>query len=286
MDLTSYHSFLDELLVVLVIYQLSLEDSASFQSINENLKNSSSKVTLLIYDNSPNLAVNLDRDNYQNWQIYCIHDPDNSGVSKAYNEGFNLAQKLKKKWLLLLDQDTEFALDVLEKYYRATQECDLSIIFAPMLFSDNGALYSPCKYKFNRGFPLKKASYGLQSNRNISLLNSGLLIAVDLFQKIGGYNEKLKLDFSDFEFIDRYRKISDNFFVINSRAIHEFSGDFDNNESAYKRFKRYCQSIRIMNQLNPNSFILWYFALLRACKLSIKFKDSRFLSSLSQFVLK
>jgi rhamnosyltransferase len=284
MDLISYHSFLEELLVVLVIYQIDLDNSDSFQSINKILPEKS-RVGLLVYDNSPTPLAQCDRNKYPNWQIYYISDRENSGVSKAYNEGYKLAKELNKKWLLLLDQDTKFAPDILEKYYNATQECSFPTIFAPLLVSNTGSFYSPCQYRFNRGFPLKKATTGLQNNNNISLLNSGLLISIELFQKIGGYNEKLKLDFSDFEFVDRYRKISSYFFIIDSKAIHGFSGDLDDCETAYKRFDRYCQSIKIMNQLDDRSLVLWYFALLRACKLSIKFKNFRFLSLLSKLFL-
>ena len=215
MDLNSYQSFLDSLLIVLVLYKSDLETSESFQSIETSLKTTNNSVDVFIYDNSPQrLDFSL---NQYNSKIHYVWDSSNPGVSKAYNEGFAVAENDGKKWLLILDQDTEFDSDFLIKYHVACTSNPTISLFAPILKLNSGEIYSPCTYKFPRTAILKKIDIGITELKSLSLLNSGMLIGANAFKEVGGYDERLKMDFTDFEFIDRYRKISNHFFVLEDR---------------------------------------------------------------------
>ncbi|MDZ8051109.1 MAG: glycosyltransferase [Aulosira sp. ZfuVER01] len=276
MDSAEFQFFLKEVLAVLVLYKTDINNSDTFKSLSYCLEKKSSKLDILIYDNSPLPMLNPKQLNEQYWHISYIHDETNPGVGKAYNTGYKIAKKMDKKWLLLLDQDTKFETDALIKYYQEVHRNPNSFLFAPILTSDTGELYSPCKYAFRRGFPLKNIVPGLHSSKNISLLNSGLFISMDIFGKVGGYNEKLKLDFSDFEFIDRYKQINTSFIIINTKCIHGFSAQQDSIEAALIRFGRYCESIEVLAKIHIDASILLFFAFFRACKLSFKFKNFRF----------
>lgn len=281
MDLSSYQSFLDSLLIVLVLYKSDLETSESFQSIEACLKTTNSNVDVFIYDNSPQrLDLNL---NQYNSQIHYVWDSNNPGVSKAYNEGFAFAKNDAKKWLLILDQDTEFDSDFLIKYHNAhANSPDLSL-FAPILKLNSGEIYSPCKYKFPRTTILKKINAGITDLKNLSLLNSGMLISTNAFQEAGGYDERLKMDFTDFEFMDRYRKMSTHFFLIDTVGIHGFSGFQDEMEASLVRFDRYCQSFSVMCSIRTSlidKIMLIAIASLRSIKLSLAFRNICFINIL------
>lgn len=282
MDLSNYQSFLDSLLIVLVLYKSDLETSESFQSIENCLRTSGSIVDVFVYDNSPQ-QINQVLNNHKS-KVYYVWDYSNPGVSKAYNEGLDYAKKCGKQWLLLLDQDTIFDSNFLIKYYDAcVSNPDISL-FAPILTLDSGEIYSPCGYRFPRTFILQKIDGGITNIKNLSLLNSGLLISIDTFQKVGGYDERLKLDFSDFEFIDRYRKISSLFVIVDTVAIHGFSAVQDKVDASVARFGRYCQSIIIMCSIRPSFLektMLIATSLLRSIKLSLKFKSAIFVSIFS-----
>ncbi|MBW4561956.1 MAG: hypothetical protein KME32_12535 [Mojavia pulchra JT2-VF2] len=277
MDSAEFQYFLKKLLVVLVLYKTDLNHSDSFKSLSYCLEKNSSTLDILIYDNSPLPMLNPKEMDYQNWYINYIYDETNPGVGKAYNTGYKVGRQMDKQWLLLLDQDTKFEPDALLKYYQAVYSNRNSFLFAPILTSDIGELYSPCKYAFRRGFPLKNIVPGLHNTKNISLLNSGLLINMDIFEKVGGYNEDLKLDFSDFEFIDRYKQINNFFFLINTKCLHGFSSQQDSMEAALNRFGRYCESIQVLTKIHIDAFILLFFSLVRSCKLSVKFNNYRFI---------
>ncbi|OUL37710.1 hypothetical protein BV372_01805 [Nostoc sp. T09] len=276
MDFAEFQYFLKETLAVLVLYKTDINNSDSFKSLSCCLEKNSSTLDILIYDNSPLPMLNQKQMDYQNWHINYVYDETNPGVGKAYNVGYKIGRQMNKQWLLLLDQDTKFEPDALLKYYQTVKSNCNSFLFAPILTSDMGELYSPCKYAFRRGFPLKNIVPGLHNTKNISLLNSGLLISIDIFGKIGGYNEKLKLDFSDFEFIDRYKQINTSFIIINTKCIHGFSSQQDSIEAALSRFSRYCESIQVLTKIHVDAFILLFFAFVRACKLAVKFKDYKF----------
>jgi rhamnosyltransferase len=286
MDLSSYQSFLDSLLIVLVLYKSDLETSESFQSIEACLKTTSNVVDVFIYDNSPQqLDFSL---NQYNSKIRYVWDSSNPGVGKAYNEGFTIAENEGKKWLLILDQDTEFDSDFLIKYYGAcTSNPNLSL-FAPILKLNSGEIYSPCTYTFPRTAILKKIDIGITELKNLSLLNSGMLIGTNAFKEVGGYDERLKMDFTDFEFIDRYRNIYDCFFVVNTIAIHGFSGFQDKLDASLARFSRYCQSFTVMCSIRSSLMdktMLITIAFLRSIRLSFNFRNITFVSVFLEFLI-
>lgn len=277
MYLDNYQCFLDKLLIVLVLYKRDLKASESFQSIIDSLKITDNSTSVFIYDNSPRPINSIDSSN--ELIVHYKTDISNPGVSKAYNEGFTYAKKNGKQWLLLLDQDTSFKDDFLQKYYDAFNNNPDIFLFAPILKLDSGEIYSPCKYKFPRTSILKKIDPGMKDIKNLSLLNSGILISASTFQEVGGYNEGLSLDFSDFEFLDRYRKIKDRFVVVDTEAVHGFSGVQDELDVSLLRFRRYCQSSLVMCSIHHSildKIKLVTIALLRSIKLSLKFKSAKF----------
>lgn len=272
-------STLDEILVVIVIYKENLKDSVSFKTITECLKNHiwEHSVDIFVYDNSPKRMVEDNLECYQKWNVHYAHNPSNPGVSKAYNEGFKIAKELNKSWMLILDQDTYFPENALLKYCESVVYNHQAIIHAPVLMS-LGNICSPCKYYFKRGFPLKSITPGYMEFKNRNLLNSGLLIKCDAFEKVGGYDEKVKLYFSDFNFVDKLRKIYTNFVVIDLICQHGNSSvEISDLENSVKRFGFYCEGAKNSSQEYLALVWLFLFAFIRGFKLSLNFKNFKFI---------
>ena len=269
-------SILNDTLAVLVLYETRLEHCESFLSLSKNLENSGSKMDIVVYDNSPEPVYETET-GFDNWNIHYIHDRSNPGVSKAYNEGFKIGRKLDKKWLLLLDHDTTFPEDALVKYFDAMNSNKNSVLFAPIL-KVNNKIYSPSKYYLKRGFRLKSIKAGLNTIRKKTLLNSGLCISLAAFEKIGGFNEKVKLYFSDFNFIDKYRRHYTGFIVLDTICEHKmFTIENKNAQSQLRRFIYFCEGARNSGDKWIDFCIYFSFAFLRAIKLSITFKTFGFI---------
>ncbi|UII34365.1 glycosyltransferase [Fulvivirga ulvae] len=273
--MTTEKKLTNDILATIVLYNTSLEQSQTFQSLSKSLLYSSDHLEILVYDNSRDKMYTGKK--YNSWHIHYYHDPANSGVSKAFNHGGALAKTLGKKWLLLLDQDTLFPREAINIYANALKE-NMPGLLAPYLFFKR-KLISPFSIKSGKGRIINYIHPGKYSLDQIMPVNSGLLINVEDFWSCGGYNESFPLDYSDFAFIERYRKICPDFKVINLECEHQFSGldHAGDKQSALKRFEHFCNStLRYKREVSPylkSSKLI----IRRALRLSIAYKSISFL---------
>ena len=268
-------SFVDSVEIVIVIYNISLEESESFRSLR-NIENGEGTLSLFVYDNSKEPQTVKE---HKGMNIVFVHDPYNSGVSKAYNEGAAHARKLRKSWVLLLDQDTALPPNILEKYWKAVEQNHKTKLFVPILKLENGTIFSPFTYRFKRGFYLDTIDKGIHSLRKVAPVNSGMLVDIDAFFEVGGYNDKVKLDFSDFQFIERLRKRYSDFYVMDVACNQDFSDDEVSLASKANRFGYYCEGAK---NIDKSGFWDWLqyniVVFLRAVRLGLRYKNLCFLS--------
>jgi len=270
------NNFIDSLLIIIVIYNTSLEDCESFQSVNR-MKDEYSDLNLFVYDNS-NQPQKIN--SYKGISISYIHDRLNSGVSMAYNQGVSYAKKMDKRWVLLLDQDTTLPATLLYEYQKALLGFPDIKLFAPILVLKNKKIFSPSRYRFKRGFYLKGISEGIHSLYRICPVNSGMLINVEAFLSVNGYNDKVKLDFGDFQFIERFRKLYPNFYVLNVECQQDFSNDDISYTSQLNRFLYYCQGAKnIEKDTVWDRFQYTVIVGVRAMSLTLKHKKIGFIST-------
>ncbi len=263
----------ENLFVVIVLYKEKLADSISFKSFgNINLK----KCEVLIYDNSPQLDI----DAKSNESVTYLHDPRNLGVSYAYNKGAELAKERGKNWLLLLDQDTELPFNFIGEIENQTKKYPSSSLYAMRLLN-NQALFSPSGYRFKKGYLLKGMMPGLNRLDNITFLNSGLLLSTDLFSEAGGYDNSVPLYFSDFVFINRLRKIISTFVLLPINLNHSLSSNDETDIPSFKiRYQFFMDGAFQALKSEKNGYIAYYIStFLRAVKLSVKLKDTHYLSA-------
>lgn len=266
--------FLDELLVVIVLYRMKPAESAAYTSVRTALNNYSALAEIFIYDNSPtSAAVNRDSVTY-------YHDPSNSGVSKAYNHASIHAQANGKAWLLFLDQDTSVTLDFFRSLAKAIAVHPESVAFVPRMMDEKGML-SPFRFSHGRGKRVSSIAETL-SLEQYRFINSGLFIRFSAFVGAGGYNPQIPLDFSDIEFGCRLKKVTDHFRIIDVPLRHGFSGNDDNAEASLKRFRFFCLGAAVMGKESNHFFLYMMHTFVRACHLSFRHKDVRFLREFFQ----
>jgi GT2 family glycosyltransferase len=255
---------MNEILLIVVVYNKKISDLFFIQ---ENILIYNEFIDVLVYDNSidsqqiPELeGINI---NY-------IHNKDNVGVSKAYNIGIEKSKALNKKYILLLDQDTSFQLSDLSDYHNLMDKYGEGFIYAPIVYKEN-KIYSP---NFVNNFVGKVQNINsffyseIYSIDEKSLINSGLMIPLKVIDSIGGFNDDIKLDFSDFYFIEKYKKFNNKIILLNLMIEHSLSGDEGNNYlKEIHRFMYYCNGAKSLNK-----FLLWP-AFRRMIRLIIKYKS-------------
>jgi len=269
---------------VIVLYKTGLIESSTYQSLTESLmaNKGTFKLSLLVYDNSPLPATDQ---NFKSdiWDITYFHDAENSGVSKAYNKGADVGLTQGKKWLLVLDQDTVFPLNSIVTYVSAINNPHYQDInlFCPVLVSE-GAIISPCRLVFYKGVALKKTpKAGKFKLEDLKPINSGLMVNLLSFRSIGGYNENIKLDFSDFEFIERFSAKCSEGVILDLSCGHGLSAHkVENLNSTLVRFGYYIAGAREMKKNISSPIRIEILLWLRASKLTYTYKSPVFFKAL------
>ena len=278
---------IDRLIAVVVLYNCRIEDSKSIQSINESLGCAPFAMDVVVYDNSPYSEIESgSKFSKGQFNIHYFHDASNPGVSKAFNVAAEYAKRLQKKWILLLDQDTSFPLECISSYLQAIEQHPTISLFVPILKLSSGTILSPSRYRFKRGFAIKEIVLGINSLKQISPVNSGMLINLDAFTKAGGYNEKIKLDFSDFQFIERFKKVSESFYIINMVVLQEFSDEMTDVIKLNERFAFYCDGAKNCTKHSlMDSLTYFIVVLLRATSLVSRTRNIVFYKTFIQSYL-
>lgn len=222
-------------LPILVVYKCQMKDSAAYQSvIHEN-----GFREWVVYDNSP-------ADYVQQAAlppcVHYYHDVENGGLSKAYNYGAKVAEQLGYEWILLLDQDTSFPSDAVAAYFRAIDEGPKRLL-APQVVLDSGAAFSPARTTLFKTCPVRLAE-GTYSLHDYSVINSGCCIPLSLYQAAGGYNEKVRLDFSDYQFQRRLKAVEPRFSLLPVVLVQDFSNNEQDVQRLMTRYLLYLHSAR------------------------------------------
>ncbi len=259
----------NNILISVVVFNKSILD---IDIISECLLNSSD-VELIIYDNSTNSSIVASNKSNHKQLIY-FHDETNPGVSQAYNHSFEYALSTNKISVLILDQDTSFCLSNLDDYINAFNKYGDMFIYAPIVCDRNKSkIYSPATLKNFVGHSSHYKKFHLpqlQDLNNISVINSGLLIPVNIFKKIGGYNPNIKLDFSDIYFIEKYKTDNSKLVLVDVELNHSLSGDEGMNRVAeLSRFKFYCEGAAEL-AISLHKSTLWS-VIRRMLRLNVKY---------------
>lgn len=267
---------MESILAIIVLYNRSIHESETFNSLIKSADSGKFKLSVLIYDNSSIRNDYIFENN--NLNIKIIFDSTNPGVSTAYNKGAKYAKEENIEYILLLDQDTIFPTNSLRVYFNYIRTHPNINIFAPILRANEMNL-SPCRKLFKRGFPIKKDIIpGIADLSKFSPINSGVLIKRKIFEDVGGFNPKIKLDFSDFDFFERVSKIEKNFQIIDLICHHRISTiEKKSIESDINRFFYYCTGAKYYSKTLADFLQLFFVSFLWGVKLSITRKSFLFL---------
>ncbi|MGB4588351.1 MAG: glycosyltransferase [Clostridiaceae bacterium] len=264
---------MSDILIILVCYNVDLKNL----DLIKNLQGQD----ILIYDNSKNKQEVKKK-------VYYYHNPNNPGVSKAYNYGIRLARKLKKKYVLLLDHDTKFNMENMSEYLKMSEKYGEDYIYAPII-GGNGKIYSPFVETKIRNLAQDPATFKYEEEYkldNKSLINSGLMIPLKIIEMIGGFNEKIKLDFSDIYFISKYKEFRNEVILVNLKMNHGLSGDEGlDKHKELNRFRYYCNGAREFKKSSELTLKLNLFVLFRMIRLMLKYRSITPIGIVTQYYL-
>ena len=279
------NNIIDKILAVVVIYNKPLSASDTLISLGKDIASEGCIMDLFIYDNS---STQQDRITINGFKIVSHHfDGANVGVSAAYNLGVKYAKELGKEWVLLLDQDTSFFTGAIKEYLKSMEENPDINLFSPIIKLANGIIFSPFKMIFKRGIALSKVSSASYPLKFFSPVNSGILVRVTSFEEAGGYNEKVKLDFSDMEFVRRFSRYNEHFTVVNTTCLQDFSNDITDADVLNTRFIFFCDGVKNCYRKNTyEDFQYLVVVLIRMMKLILKTKKFTFINTFYKRYLK
>ena len=188
---------------------------------------------VIIYDNS---TVNENRINLSNLvqainskfsdkkrEVILIRGEENIGLSKAYNHCASVAKRLGYSAVLILDQDSFFVsggFDILVSDYNKVSLSMHTGAISPSYMQDRKVFYD---FLFDGRFKWRGFYYTDSVIELRTLINSGMLVPLDVFDSVSGYDERIFLDNSDLNFTLRVRLSGYHLFQSkNSRLIHNY----------------------------------------------------------------
>lgn len=162
---------------------------------------------LYIIDNTPNSSINQEILNNKKIEYLSF---DNIGVAKALNLGAKKAQDAHYKWLLTLDQDTKITGKIIKEMKKVIQN---------EVSEDIGIVTPWHKTKLRVEKPKVRIDYPQD------VMTSGNMLNLNIWKKIGKFNEDFFIDGIDIEYGLRLKKNGYKIMRLNYLEIEHDLGD-------------------------------------------------------------
>jgi rhamnosyltransferase len=139
---------------------------------------------LYVFDNSSSSSMEVTKDLADlKIPVEFITTGTNEGISKRLNEAAHKAIQEGYDFLLTMDQDSSFELGVLVQYLQMVDDYDKDKV------AQFGVNCDP------KHIPISAIPFNADS-----LITSGTILNLAIFQKLGNFDEKLFIDFVDVEY--------------------------------------------------------------------------------------
>ena len=150
-------------------------------------------------------------------KIDYIYKNENLGIATAMNMGAEKALKEGYKWLLTMDQDTTFKPGVMKKLKEVIIKEDMSKVGIVTPWQETKMRLKRVKDEYD--YPQ-------------TIMTSGNIVNLDVWEEIGGYKDWLFIDGVDLEYSLNLRKHGYIILRVNSVEIDHELGDI-----VYKKYK-------------------------------------------------
>jgi GT2 family glycosyltransferase len=271
----------------IVVYKEVFYETLAFTTLLKTLSHIKfdDKPLILIYDNTDtdSWKINYNLEDL-NVDVFYHHDSLNPGISVAYNHLSKIAKQRGYEWIVFLDQDTNLPEMAISEYILSIKRRPDVLVKTPVLMVKN-IIFSPGRYVFKRGKILDHIEPGVKKIENYIFVNSGMLVNLSLFFKVGGYNERIKLDFADFVFLERVRQETFMFEVLPVVCQHHSSLFEDDINTALKRYLIFRKDLSNCPRKSLSDHIGYELLGLRhLLKMSIKYRSFKFIKARIQSI--
>ncbi|QES89310.1 glycosyltransferase [Rhizosphaericola mali] len=242
----------NNILFGIICYKEKYWETETFQTLLSSYKafvsNTNKTITTLNIAVIDNTDINeWDQSNYKlsdtKIVIKYVHLNSNPGIAVAINQLFKIAELESFHSMVFLDQDTSLPLDFYNVYLQQYENnYDYSIAF-PMVYSKN-RLISPAKYRYYRSWLINGTLKSKLNLDYITAINSGLMVNCSFFKVNFGYNETLRLDFCDHEFLERLNFKNVIADILPISLEQNFSSDIHDKIKAINRYRLYLTDMR------------------------------------------
>ncbi len=141
---------------------------------------------LILWDNSPDQSADTLKVWLDNPKIEYMTSGKNEYIAYALNQAIDYGVKNGFSHLLTMDQDSCFVGNTFGNYRTTIERSVTPAIYGPAVFADSDHAVNICNDK--------------------KIITSGMVIDLQIPQKIGKFSEKYQIDYVDFEYVLRVIK--------------------------------------------------------------------------------
>jgi len=207
------------------------------------------------------------------------HCPNNLPLSKVYNQIINSYKKYNYNFLILLDQDSNFKKQFFVKLQESFNTNVNIKLFLPIIKYKN-KIVSPTKKYFLKGFYFKGKPYGIIEAKNISAINSGMIISFEFLKNsYSGYNEELMFYGTDDYFMREYCTNENELFILDYEFEHDLTLSTLNEDSnqLLNSYHQMLEAWKVLYSKSSLKYIVYIYTIIHSSYTSLKYKNIRFL---------
>ena len=147
-------------------------------------------------------------------QSHVISMKGNAGIAAAQNAGVRYAKKLGAQVIGFFDQDSAADETLLKKLQNSLTELGACVV-APLALEKDTMEEYPVQNLTKCGYPKDVYVKGKKGPQRVDLvISSGMMTTMEVFEKVGNYDEDFFIDFVDVEWCLRCKKAKVPVFVI------------------------------------------------------------------------
>lgn len=268
----------DSVLFAIVTYKEKYFECLSYLSLLKSFENfnKGTALNIVVFDNTDQADWNVEVQQKLNVRLHYFHQNDNRGISFAYNRIHDFALKNNFEWIVFLDQDTTLPLETYEVYANKIENSAQHLLAAPIVYVNSNIL-SPCKTNFLHKLFADEIVPGTADLKHTTCINSGLMVHTKLYGSIGGYDENLKLDFCDHDFIERIKREVKTLEILDVRFIQDFSTDNNTKAQSIFRYKIFIEDYKKYSKKRNKILLFLRIDLKHLLQLTYKFKTFEFI---------
>lgn len=262
---------------VIVTYRQHPYNTKTWMTLSKSIQQSgaSQQCGVFIFDNS---EVDFDTNIQENSSVVYIRNKANPGLSVAYNTMASIAISMGYEWLILLDQDSSLPSNAIVEYIASVNRTSNSSLIRVPLIMVNSFVFSPLRVIFIKSLKRKNLPCGTYPFSKFVIINSGIMLSLAFYKQIGGYDERIKLDFTDIEFIERAALIYPKFEVLPINIKHDYSFHSNDIDSAMLRYRQYRKDYQFVSRKGISAFMKYHLSnWIHLYNLSIHHKSTNFI---------